>query len=338
MSVAKASYRTLDFPTAVPGSQTLLTGIRLVEGKYYITGFYVANPETPAVSFLYVGPADGSGKWRVLTFEDQSGPRVTNLYGPNVFREYQLVQVVGNYVGADAVGNDWTESPSFPGIPAKRSEAEPVACLGRGHWVLESGPSAQPSVSSIRWKTITPATATKSIAHSLDHSLVVGNYASETITSAAFIYNICSNKFYDIVPPPEISIVTAYGIWYDGHRRYTICGASDGLAFLVQWNSRTKTLGKWRFFSYLGTATRTHFNGLAKDHCGNYLVIGDATLEGQPQPVAFSAIINLKDQAYWQPVEVPGATGPTSANSIASDGTVIGVFELGETVHGFIYT
>ena len=53
----KRSYRTFNYPNALPGSSTLLTGIRenaIDKNKVYISGFYEPNGDmSEIISFIY---------------------------------------------------------------------------------------------------------------------------------------------------------------------------------------------------------------------------------------------------------------------------------------------
>ena len=93
-------YLTFNYPGAVPGSKTLLTGIRNDKEILYITGFY--EPPTTlssqTVSFLYKGDITGKtgpcsdNNYNILNYPSGTGTTViaTNLYGPDILKYWPI--------------------------------------------------------------------------------------------------------------------------------------------------------------------------------------------------------------------------------------------------------
>lgn len=215
-------YKTFNFPGSLPGSKTLLTGIRQTSRKnYIITGFY-EYPDSAfnTASFVFKGKLNGSGKWYTLNYPSSPGVTVdqTNLYGPDVVCHCNgniTYNIVGNYTQVDVTS---TFGALYQGL-----------LNGEG-----------------KWTTIIPTPlSTDSILNTICHStmggLVVGNYDTSLIQGKAFIYDIKTGIYTDIVKPGAISI-TAYGIWKNSGSKhnYTIAGGffnvpgAEG-GYLVDW-------------------------------------------------------------------------------------------------------
>lgn len=298
---AHRSYRTFNYPALVSGGQTLLTGIRGVRGsqdEVYISGFYNFPDGNAVVPFVYKGPLSGEGSWHVFNFPSSFGRTVylTNLYGPNNGHNTDI-QVVGNYKTLE------TGSTSF-------------GCLYQGD--LDG---------CGKWTTLVPTSSNpvlNTIAHSTMGGLVVGNYSTKQKVSRAFIYDIKTERYHEIIKPGAKD-VTAYGIWHDGGSCYTICGGySDlnaksgvGSAYIVNWNNRTRQFSDWRNYSYQNgkvKAVVTHFDGITSDGQGGYHLTGDWIGPSNGERAGFYC--EIKDgNVKWSPVSYPGKT-LTSGNSI----------------------
>src|SRR5688572_1378545 len=91
-------YLKFNYPEAVSGSKTLLTGIRRKGKVLYITGFY-EPPNSETISFFYKGDLSGSvnpcseNSWNILNYPKSTA---TNLYGPLVL-DCDNIRAVGNY-------------------------------------------------------------------------------------------------------------------------------------------------------------------------------------------------------------------------------------------------
>lgn len=332
-------YLTFNYPGALPGGKTLLTGIRNEGKTLYITGFYQPpeNSGQSVVSFLYKGNTTGKtgpcseNSWNVLNYPSARGRTVkaTNLYGPQVLT-HNYVRAVGNYTTVEL---------------GKKT----IACLYEG-----------PLNGSGKWITLTPSKDTSNaIAHSVHGNLVVGNYEIE-LFGKAFIYDIESEQYYEVVKPGAKSI-TAYGIWHNGDQSYTICGgfsdlgfdAGVGMAYLVDWDNHTHKLSNWREYQYQQgkkQAIVTHFDGITSDGNGGYNLTGDAVVLRQG-PIAFFYTVNDEveyvwaedsqtdsQSESWERIQYPGSVS-TSGNSVSKK-IVIGVYsdsnEENASVNGYI--
>lgn len=305
------TYLTFNYPNSVPGSKTLLTGIRQKGDTFYITGFYVPPVGIGGVSFLYVGmicDICNICNYYPLDYPSSMGKTVTstNLYGPSILGDD--IQTVGNYFTVE-------KGPLAQG------------CLYRGS--LDG---------SGKWITLTPTSDTIScIAHSCMDQLAVGNYDTNILTWRAFIYDIYDKTFTDITYPDAIS-VTAYGVWKNNKKWYTVCGGlilstSTTYAYLLDYNVEAKQFANWRLYNY-PNSTISHFNGISSDDNDGYYLVGDATVG--TATVAFFAHVDACGSITWSNIKFPQSTG-TSANSV-SDSTVIGVYsaDTSSEVNGYI--
>lgn len=303
-------YLTFDFPGAVPGSKTLLTGVRSKGDLLYVTGFY-QPPGPGTISFLFKGELGDIYKlnhYHILNYPSRSGAVATNLYGPYILK-CGKVRVVGNYFTRDSAI---------------------LGCMYEGNL---DGVGI--------WTTLTPTADTiNTIAHSTMKDLVVGNYDELIIQGKAFIYNIKTKIYTEIIYPNAVSI-TAYGVWYNGRNSYTICGGiaipgTASLAYLVDYNINTQKFSNWRTYQHDLSTTVTHFNGITSDGCQGYYLTGDAT--SSTDTTAFLAHAAKNKPIIWHQIEYPDSI-TTSGNSVTCT-TVIGVYKnsigFGKTIHGYI--
>ncbi len=317
-------YYTFNYPSSQEGGKTLLTGIREVKNsknKYYISGFYTCPNGTCVQSFIYKGRLSGKGSWHVLNYPSSSGVTVTstNLYGPNNGTKSNI-QVVGNYT-------------------TEETDTSTIGCLYEG-----------PLDGSGTWTTLIPTSTQpvlNTIAHSTMGNLVVGNYDTQLDEGKAFIYDIETHQYYDIIKPGAVSI-TAYGIWHNGGSSYTICGGysnadtESGIdsGYLVDWNRKKHTFSNWRSYNYKNDpvmAVITHFDGITSDGHGGYNLTGDwASARNGIEGGFFCHVPKHNKEAKWSPVSFPNQIG-TSGNSVAKK-AVIGVYTAAEdnSINGFI--
>ena len=323
LGVPAIRYFTLDYPGQVAGDKTALTGIRRRGDLFYISGFFTSVNRSTGV--LFVGrltDAGAVGTWYDLNFPSTPGRTVTktSLYGPDVGHDIKAtchgvkgasheIKIVGNY--------NISESPGAIGLLYQSNGKESS------------------------WTTIVPyidnRVATNTIAHSTMGDLVVGNYniAADSL-SRAFIYSIPSGRYFPIVRLGAAS-TTAYGIWYNGKGRYTICGGHSqagtetSVAYLVDWSIKTKRFKNWQSYFYNNdpNVRVTHFNGISRDKAGTYHLTGDA-VDGVGDEHAFvTRIRRLRNGQFeplpiWTIIDYPGSL-TTSGNSIYN-GTAIGVY------------
>lgn len=350
MSRSNRIYLTLNYPAMTPGGKTLLTGIRGHDRVTYISGFYEPpEPNSIPISFIYKGNVRGQGTWNVLTYPSIIGRTVTGtfLYGPDIVNSEvnnQRSDICGSVCGGNSdeikvVGNYTTaETGSF-----------------------QLGALYQGSLNGLgRWTTLIPTlpgTVINTIAHSTMGNIVVGNYEVEASNAEgklgkAFIYDIRTKAYYDIIKPGAKSI-TAYGVWHNGDNSYTICGGYSDLdpvsgidtGYLVDWDNGTHTFSNWQSYSYNNDRERsiiTHFDGISSDGCDGYNLTGDKVTVGDLTPSAFFAHVTRRSNgqfepnAYWEPISFSSLAN-TSGNSVFKS-IVIGVYTIppDPTVNGYI--
>ncbi len=333
----KRKYRTFNYPGAIPGGKTLLTGIRGVNpykcnksnknNKVYICGFYEPPPIQPdqsVKSFVYKGCLHGKGKWYELNFPESE---VTNLYGPannkNGIRK-DGISIVGNYT---------TDESNIL-----------IGCLYEG-----------PLDGRGKWTELVPAfdNVKNTIAHSNMGGLVVGNYDTQLDEGKAFIYDIKTKVYHNIAREGAISI-TAYGIWHNGGDSYTICGGykpdsifTSETAYLVDWNSKTHKLSGWKDYHFDNNPIKariTHFDGITGNGKRGYNLTGDwiGNVPDMSELGFFATVkrnkCNKFKDAKWSSVSFP-KSNVTSGNSVYQY-TVIGVYTVSETetVNGYLST
>jgi hypothetical protein len=323
------NYKTFNYPGALPGSRTLLTGIRQTdkEHEYVITGFYeFPNSAFPTVSFVYKGHLNGYGKFYSLNYPSKSGINVatTNLYGPSVVPDKQgIYNIVGNYT---QVGITGTLGALYRGT-----------LDGKGKWttIVPNSLSVHPVLNTI--------------VHSTMGALAVGNYDTNLIQGRAFIYDITEKKYIDIVKQGAASI-TAYGVWQNSKHHYTIAGGFFNIpgaeaAYLVDYDDKRKQFYNWTEYYFDNNPVKsivTHFDGISANSDGSgYTLTGDYVVANDPDPKAFFAIVKRKQgrlskKAKWTTISYPQSNA-TSGNSVSED-VVIGVYALPNdtTVNGYV--
>lgn len=323
-------YLRFNYPKAERGSKTLLTGIRgkqcgghcdTVETILYICGFYVSLTGSVS-SFVYNGDIstkDMSSNWYDLNIPSEPGRSVisTSLYGPDILK-HGNIRIVGNYI-------------------TEESNGSALGCMYEG---LPDG--------SGKWVTLIPiglySPVINTIAHSTHGNIVVGNYDTKLIQGRAFIYDICSNTYYDICPSGvEFKSITAYGVWHNCGSSYTICGGfsqiKDGktldLGYIVDWNSDNGVFNNWHSYKYNKNALVSHFDGIASDNCAGFNLTGNAILDNGKK-IAFYANIDCDNKISWEDISYPDSSG-TSGNSIYKS-IIVGVYQVDPipTVNGYV--
>lgn len=322
----KRVYYTFNYPMATNQSHTLLTGIRGIDSEIIISGFFESNSSANPQSFIYKGYKCGKGEWFNLSYPSSIGNTVTgtSLYGPNYCNKKNRIQVVGNYATVEA------------GTSA-------LGCLYEG------------TLNGIGlWTTLLPTSSSQvlnTIAHSTMGGLVVGNYDTLLIQGKAFIYDIHTQQYFDIINDDAVSI-TAYGIWHNGKNMYTICGGltktnATNVGYVVDWNNKTHTFHNWQTYNFNNDSKKsliTHFDGITKGNVdGTYNLTGDHVSVSSSDELGFFATVHRKGKhgrfsrkAFWSSISYPHQL-ITSGNSVYED-VVIGVYtSTGETyINGYI--
>lgn len=317
-------YLTFNYPEAAPGDKTLLTGIRQKHHIYYISGFYVPS-DGPIISFVYKGNLTGitgpcsDNSWNILTYPSITNRTVVNteLYGPDI-RKHNNIRVVGNYTTEE------TENRTIGAMYEGKLNGFGV------------------------WTTLTPPNAINTIAHSTMKDLVVGNYETTSILGKAFVYDVKNKTYFDIIKP-RAKTITAYGIWYNGNKKYTICGGYSNLdivsgvdtGYIVDYDNKKHILYNWREYHYNNDPSSiiTHFDGISGNECNGYTLTGTGliTTNSGSENCAFFARVERKcngefSHAKWERLIFPGSDS-TTGNSITKT-TVIGIYTLPYEVEG----
>lgn len=309
-------YTTFDFPAQTEGGETAITGIRKIGNGYLyiITGFYrYPNNALPIASFVFVGNTNVFGKWYSLNFPNSA---TTNLYGPS--EENNGYNIVGNYTLQNIQGA--------------------IGCLYQG--ALDG---------SGAWFTIIPSSLSQfpildTICHSTMGNYLVGNFITHLPKGRAFIYNINTQTYTEIIRNDEFSI-TAYGIWKNSLNHYTIAGGIKVIGgeygYVVDWDGNN--FYNWKYYSF-NNALITHFDGISGTMNPNiYTLTGVYVPQDDPQEKAFYAEIKRKsngefdDNAIFKQIIFPN-TSIVTGNSVAEN-IIIGVYKLNNepnTVHGYI--
>lgn len=301
------SYSTLNFPGAINGSKTLLTGIRRKKKKTILTGFYEANGEN--VSFVQY-----NGGYYILNYYDY----VTNLYGPCILK-HKRFRFVGNIigVGGNLIGCYYTGKLD-----------------GKGEWKL-----LQPGRNTICHSTMGDLIVGNTQEGELSSAFIFNIDKNEYIdinkrgARSITAYGIWHNKHHPCDKKERKK-------HHDDS--YTICGGyspivgiNTTIGYTVDYNSRTKKFSNWKDYYYNNDAIRstvTHFDGITVGEHGGFNLTGVAVHDGNE--VGF--FLSTHKNNEWKEIKYPGSN-LTTGNSVV-DKTVIGVYtvEGDTTVNGYI--
>jgi hypothetical protein len=269
---------------------------------------------------LYVGPLAGGGASYLVKMPNAAS---TSVYGPDNAKG-ALIRLVGSYKNppGDTVYN---------------------------HGFVWEG-TARDLPSGGRFRAINYPGATYQFTHSTMGGLAVGNAdgpgkggKSPIGPGVAYIYDVEKGTFVANVVYPGSKSNTAYGIWYNGGTKYTICGGyspartnnlkdqsrplDQGRAFLVDYDSKTKTFSNWatyRFHNQKRSKTYiTHFEGISSAEDGVYTMNADSVKRGSSGAVQGSwvSVRRLSDgsfsKAQWVDLNFDDERrGITSSNSV----------------------
>ncbi|MBT6642042.1 MAG: right-handed parallel beta-helix repeat-containing protein [Planctomycetaceae bacterium] len=255
----------------------------------------------------------------------------TSVYGPDlVSTENNLVRLVGSYINS--------QSSDRYGFFYEGTLSE--LALGSGIYRPIPNPATE---------------GTFNYAHSTDGGLVVGGYDGPTESGSnlgpisAYIYDVDSGEFLesDMMYPDAVS-TTAYGIWHNGGTSYTIAGgysmgpvdqSSDltlpiGDAYLVDFDSVTKSFSNWQSFSYPNASGDgdivTHFEGISGEQSGVYTLAATSQSVGEDGGIIGSFVKVIRNtngsfgDAEWYDLNDPnGDILMTSVSGNAVTGVVI---------------
>ena len=173
--------------------------------------------------------------------------------------------------------------------------------------------------------------------HSTMGDLVVGDYdlnpsvLGGVIWAYAFIYNMSRHRWTLLdLGGSQSSQTTLYGIWQDGGSKspiYTLASGSKASgaqrAFLMNYNERTQTFGKPKYFSYGNApALVTHFEGITAVPGGFHLVAISSAQEASMAFVPASIRHGFFGEARWYPANVATSSLCPDGCSIVTGNTV----------------
>lgn len=297
----RRKYFPLNYPSDTL-TQSGVTGIRSVKRHghtvVYVTGFYRTEENNNSQSFIFEGNKRGQGIFHDLNFPSRPGLTVTatELYSLDFVTD-TIIHAVGSFSAEE--------------LPGVQSCLYTGTLSGKGEWI-------------VLLPNLTGRPVLSSIAHSVMGDVVVGNY-TDGLFGSAYIYDIRTKQFFPTVTSqfPIISI-TNYGVWADSREKYTICGgvATDSsapditVAFVVDWNNKTRLLTNWRFFFAPDKSSPIfHFEGIS-GVCNGYILAAQSTEH------AYFGRLEGKTP-IWEVLEYPGAETTTS-DSVAGQNIAIG--------------
>jgi hypothetical protein len=322
-------FQEFNYPAAGATDSTFLTGIRSTAASenVFITGVFKPLDSGTTQGLLYKGSiAANTGEWNLINVPNATS---TSLYSVADIGN-NLIRVVGSY--------KTTETQSLD-----------LGCFyegtisGNGKW-LQLDPSSLVSNGD---------QVLNVIAHSVHGDIIVGNFDTKLISGRAFIYNITSKKFIEILYPNATSI-TAYGVWHNNDTSYTICGGfsdigdsdvpkgiANGLIF--DYDSKTEAFSAFTSYSYKNQPKRSifyHFSGITKVGKNSYAlsawVIDPNGTGSGARTIARRKRNGTFGKSKFTRWDYPNALITTS-NSVWND-WIIGVFntESDKTIHGYV--
>jgi parallel beta-helix repeat protein len=299
----------------------IVTGVRGTgNGNVILTGSAATGNGTQAAPFLYRGRLTTAAAGAAVSVLTPPFPGVTSatFYGPDThsFNPTSIprgrVRAVGSYQSSSAPAGVLNQGMIYLGR---------VSGSG-GSWTSIDVPAnGAHTVGHVRAcpKRRVRCFVMDTIAHSTMGNLVVGNYdLNPTVRGGvasgnAFIYNMTRHQWTLLHLGGSLSSVTTlYGIWQNGGNRspnYTLAGGSSARgtqrAFLMNYNERTGTFGKPKYFSYGNApALVTHFEGITAAPGGFNLVAQSSA------QVVSMAFIPVKARgrsfgtAKWYPIHI----------------------------------
>jgi hypothetical protein len=303
-------------------------GIRntATDGQYLLVGTSGAN------GLLVDGTISGVGPSYSFLYPNSA---TTSVYGPDDLGN-GAVRLVGTYKNSDYA----TAAVTVNGFLFEGTTGD----------LTQAG----------NYRTIDYPNAKYNFVHSTMGGLAVGNYDSPLAHGTyslplgpghAFIYNVATSTFLTDVVYPGSKSNTAYGIWYNGDTRYTICGGYSldpvnnfddqgraiGHGYMVDYDPATGTFSHWASFDYpYGTNFVTHFEGISSAEKGVYTLNADSLQAGSANPAQGSWVTVRRNadgsfgKATWVNLNYPGVDPTThisSSNSVYGNqvvGVVIG--------------
>jgi len=330
--VANTDY----FDTSNPADFTIqpVSAWQGIRNSGTTAGDYLICGTSGTAGLLYVGPIEGGGDSYLVQYPGAT-TIATSVYGPDSLPGGN-VRLVGSYRKSGSMAYNYG-------------------------FVWEGTVGQLPSGGTFR--TIDYPGASYQFTHSAmgelavgnaDGPIKIGNIPLPARAIKAYIYNLATNTFVANVIFPNSRSNTAYGIWYNGHNNYTICGGYSlattdnlqnqsrpllmGKAYLVDYNSATDTFSNWKSFDYpngpAGVDFVTHFEGISSTEPGVYTLVADSVQAGSDNAAQGSWVSVTRnsngtfDKGTWVDLNYPATPDSiTSANSVYGNqvvGLVIG--------------
>ncbi len=287
---------------------------------------------------LYIGGLSGGGTNYKVQFP---GAATTSVYGPDNGKNGTL-RLVGSYT---------------------KNGDGPIYNHG---FVWDGSVNALPGGG--RYRSIDYPGAKYQFTHSTMGDLAVGNADRSPKTGkapigsgVAYIYDVSQSKFVANIVYPGSKSTTAYGIWDNGHDKYTICGGysligtnnlkdqsrplARGLAYLVDYDARSGKFSNWKSYRYRngkrGRTFITHFEGISSAEPGVYTLSADSAKRGSKKGPLQGSWVSVRrnpdgtfSPAQWVDLNYPGeAAGVTSSNSVFGN-NVVGIV-AGSSIFSF---
>lgn len=299
------SYDNLNFPGAIEGSKTFLTGIRRKKKDTLITGFY--EVDNKYVSYVLYN----NGYYIIST------NYITNLYGP-CFLKDDKYRFVGNIVdhnnGGELVGCYYTGRLDGKGKWKLLHSGKNTICHSTMGDLIVGNTQEQFGALNLSKAFIYDISRDKYINIEKKGSKSITAYGIWKYNNSDHDYIICGGY------SPINSIHTNIG-------------------YTVRYNSKMKKFSKWKDYYYNDdplTANVTHFNGITKSDCGGYNLTGVAIDKYTGKEIAFFLNTRKHQKNIWKEIKYPNSQ-MTTGNSIVDD-TIIGIYKNvnDTTVNGYI--
>ncbi len=315
----------------------IVTGVRgTTNGNVILTGSATGSG-AQTIPFLYRGRLTSAAAGAAVSELTPSFPGVTSatFYGPdthffNATIPSGQVRAVGSYQSSSAPAGVINQGMIYLG---------PVSGSG-GSWTSIDVPAGgADTVGHVRAcpKFQVKCFVMDTIPHSTMGDLVVGDYdlnpsvPGGVISANAFIYNMSRNRWTLLdLGGSRSSRTTLYGIWQDGGGKspiYTLAGGSKASgaqrAFLMNYNERTQTFGKPKYFSYGNASVLvTHFEGITAVPGGFHLVAISSAQEASMAFVPASIRYGFFGAARWYPANVATSSLCPDGCSVVTGNTV----------------
>jgi hypothetical protein len=299
----------------------VVTGVRGTgNGSVILTGSAPTGSGAQTAPILFRGSLSRAAARPPVSVLTPRFPGVTSatFYGPNThfFNPASIpsgrVRAVGSYQSSSAPAGVLNQGMIYLG---------PVSGSG-GSWTSINVPAHGAHTSGhVRAcpRRRTHCFVMDTIAHSTMGNVVVGNYdlspavPGGVASGNAFIYNLTRRRWTLLrLGGSMASLTTLYGIWQDGGAgspRYTLAGGSSDRgnqrAFLMNYNERTGTFGKPKYFTYGNApALFTHFDGITAVRGGFNLVAISSAQAASMAFIPVKAHGRRFGTARWHPVRV----------------------------------